>query len=151
MDRKGIVMNLRQEGKLKGVKPCIVYLRQNLGRIFGGPYGHFVMSYKNDRMYFQRLSKFIHRPKPKDDFDISSRMFVEYFVLNKRGGYILYLYDSEGRYMEILFPTGTPDTLPYADNVFRMIREMEEKQDLKKTDFKKREEEINNESKEESN
>ncbi len=150
MDRKGIIMTMRQEGKLKGVKPSIVVLRQNLGRVFGGPYGHFVMSYKNYRLYFQRLSPFLKKLKKEDDFDIPIRMFNEYFILNKRGGYILYLYDPEGRYMEILFPTGTTDTLPFADNVFRLVKELEEEKILIKTDFKKKEEEING-SKKESN
>jgi len=34
--------------------------------------------------------------------------------------------------MEILFPTGTTDTLPFADNVFRLVKELEEEKILMK-------------------
>ncbi|MCR4898416.1 MAG: hypothetical protein K5892_04225 [Acholeplasmatales bacterium] len=124
MDRRHIIMTMRQEGTLKGMKPCIVYIRQNLGKIYGGPFGNFVMSYKEGRLYFQRLSSFLKRLKTEDDFSFPISMFREYYTINKKTGYILYLYDKETRYLEVLFPTGTRDTLPYADNVFRMLDEL---------------------------
>lgn len=124
MDRRNIIMTMRQDGTLKGMKPCIVYLRQNLGKIYGGPFGNFVMSYKEGRLYFQRLSTFFHALKKEDDFSFPINMFNQFYTINKRHGYYLYLHDKDGRYMEILFPTGTRDTLPYADNVFRMLDEL---------------------------
>ena len=59
MDRKSILLNLRNEGKLKGLKPCFVNLNNNAGKIYNGGGGTFIMTLRENTLYFQKLSFFL--------------------------------------------------------------------------------------------
>ena len=51
MTRRDILLELRQNGKLKGLKPCFVFFRRNLGKIHNEGRGEFIMSFKNNTLY----------------------------------------------------------------------------------------------------
>ena len=131
MDRKGILLDLRNEGKLKGIKPAFVTLRPNMGKIYNGGSGTFIMSIRNDVLHFQKLSFFIHRLVPGDDFEVNAKRFTEYKLDRRTALAILYLYDSEGRFLQIVYQIGTRETFATEDNISRILKELEEKYGLK--------------------
>jgi len=131
MDRKAILLELRNEGKLKGIKPCFVNLRPNIGKIYNGGSGTFIMSLRNDTLNFQKLSFFLHRLQPNDDFSVNVKRFTEYRIDKRTALAILYLYDNEGRFLQIVYQIGTRETYATEDNIARIIKELQEKYGLK--------------------
>ena len=131
MDRKAILLDLRNEGKLKGIKPCFVNLRPNIGKIYNGGSGTFIMSLRDDTLHFQKLSFFLHRLQPNDDFSINVKRFTEYRIDRRTSLAVLYLYDSEGRFLQIIYQIGTRETFATEDNISRITKELEEKFGLK--------------------
>lgn len=127
MNRKDYLLELRQEGKLKGKKPCFITLKLNKGRIYNLGTADFIMSYKDDTLYFQRLSLFFKTLKPKLDFTLNAKRFVEYKFTKKQFMTMLTLYDTAGMFIEIYFQTGTKETYATEDNIYRILRELEAK------------------------
>lgn len=127
MNRKQIIMDLRANGKLKGVKPCMVFLKNNLGQIYTEGQADFVMSIKGDTLYFQKITLFLKRLKPKDDFSVNLNNFKEYAFFQKALSNTLCLYDDKKRFLEINYNKGIPDTYMTEDNISRIIKIIEEK------------------------
>lgn len=127
MQRRRIVMELRTSGKLKGGKPCMVYLKNNLGKIYNEGQADFVMTLKNDTLNFQRITFILKRLKPADDFSVNLKTIKEYALFNKTFYNILCLYDINNRFIEIHYNKGIPDTYPTEDNISRIIKVLEEK------------------------
>ena len=127
MQRRTIIMNLRNYGKLKGVKPCFISMKNNLGKIYTEGQADFVMSIKNDKLYFQKLTFFLRRLKPADDFSLDIRTLRSYALFEKPYHNILYLYDVNKRFLEIHYFKGTPDMYPTEDNILRIIKVLEER------------------------
>ena len=124
MDRKAILLNLRQNGKLKGLKPCFVHLRNNIGKIYNGGNGQFIMTLRDTTLYFQKITFLFHRLAPKDDFSVNVKRFIEYRIDRKTGYAILNFYDNEGRFIPIFFQTGTKETFSTEENISRIIKEL---------------------------
>lgn len=116
-------MDVRTSGKLKGVKPGIVTIKANEGKIYRGPRATFIMSMKGSTLHFQKLSTFLHRLKPEDDFSLDLGIVTEYGFVSTRFLSALYLYDKHDRHLCVFYPVGTKDTYPTEDNVYRMIQE----------------------------
>lgn len=127
MQRRRIVMELRNSGKLKGVKPCMIYLKNNLGKIYNEGQADFVMSLKNDRLYFQKITLILKRLKPKDDFSVDLKTINEYAVFEKMYYNTLCLYDINKRFIEIHYNKGIADTYPTEDNISRIIKVLQER------------------------
>ncbi len=125
MDRKGILLNLRNEGKLKGLKPSFVTLRTNAGKLYSGGSGTFIMTIRDNMLHFQKLSFLFHRLVPADDYSVNAKRFTEYKVIKKTGITLLYLYDVEGRYLPIFYQTGTSQTFSTEENIDKIIKELE--------------------------
>ena len=51
MQRKELVNTFRSQGKIKGGKPCVIYLKNNIGKIYNEGYGDFILSQKNNDLY----------------------------------------------------------------------------------------------------
>ncbi len=124
MDRRNIVQTLRINGLLKGVKPCVVFLKKNSGDIYLNGMATFVMSMKKDKLYFQRLSTFFHDLKPKDDFELDLSRFESYIHVSRSYYNILCLYAKNRKFIEINYDKGTPDTFPTEENIGRIIEEL---------------------------
>ena len=131
MNRQSYLLEMRQNHTLKGLKPCFVSLRFNAGKIYNEGYSEFIMSMKGDTLYFQKLSRFLKKLKPKDDFSLNVNRFIEYQIQDKTFMKILYLYDDTGRYIDICYQSGRVDTAPTEDNVLRIINEMCNSHNLK--------------------
>lgn len=128
MQRRRIVMDLRTSGLLKGVKPCVIYLKNNLGKIYNEGQADFVLTIKNNRfLNFQKLSFFLHRLKPKDDFTLDLNNFKEYSFFQHMYYNTLCIYDNHKRFIEIHYNKGVSDTYPTEDNMSRIIKILEEK------------------------
>ncbi len=142
MDRKAILLKLRQEGKLKGLKPCFVSLRQSKGGIYNGASGTFIMSIRDNFLYFQKLSPFLHRLQPREDFKINFLRFKEYYIEKKTVYKILNLYSEGGSYLDILYQFGTRDTFASEDNLARILKILNENNVKEIFDNEFKEEEI---------
>ena len=145
MDRKGILLDLRNEGKLKGLKPCFINLRPNIGKIYNGGSGTFIMTIRDNTLYFQKLSFFLHRLQPKDDFSVNAKRFTEYKIDRRTALAVLYLYDSEGRFLQIIYQIGTRESFATEDNISRIIKELETTIGLKEAGDNNGEEKPHNE------
>ena len=124
MERRELLLKMRKEHTLKGLKPAFVSLRINQGKIYSGPFGSFIMSLRDNVIYFQKISTFLKRLQPKYDFQIKATRFKSYLVITKSYYKCLYLYDEEGRYLEISYLYGTKNTASSDENIFRMIDEL---------------------------
>ena len=124
MDRKAILLNLRQNGKLKGLKPCFVNLRNNIGKIYNGGSGTYIMTLRDNTLYFQKLTFLFHRLAPKEDFSVNAKRFIEYRIDRKTGYALLNFYDKDGRFLPIFFQTGTKATFSTEENISRIIKEL---------------------------
>ncbi len=144
MQRREIIMNLRANGKLKGVKPCMIFLKNNLGKIYNEGQADFVMSIKGDILYFQKITFFLKRLKPADDFTLNLNIIKEYAFFKKSFSNTLCLYDKDKRFIEINYNKGIPDTFPTEDNINRIIKILEQK-GIKEI-YKEEDENLNEES-----
>ncbi len=128
MQRKAIVMNVRTSGLLKGVKPCVIFLKNNIGKIYNEGQSDFILTIKNNRyLNFQKLSFFLHRLKPKEDFTLDLNNFKEYSFVKHMYHNTLCIYDYKKRFIEIHYHKGIEDTFPTEDNMSRIIKILEEK------------------------
>lgn len=126
MQRRRIIMELRNTGKLKGVKPCVIYLKRNMGNIYREGQADFVMTKNKNVLHFQKLSLFLRKLRPKEDFTIDLRIIKEYAFITKPFNNTLCLYDRNNRYIEIHYNKGISDTFTTEDNISRIIKELEE-------------------------
>lgn len=126
MQRKEIIMDIRTSGYLKGLKPCYVFLRQNIGKIYNGTQADFIMSLKNKTLYFQKLSFFFKKLKPKDDFELNITKFKQYAIFNRTFENVLCLYDRNNNFIEIHYHKGIPDTYITEDNISRICKILDE-------------------------
>ena len=126
MDRKSYLYNLRQNGLLKGQKPCFITLKQNYGKIYNGGTADYIMSYRDGVLYFQKISFFLKRLQPKEDFTIHTDRFIEYKFTDKTFMTILSLYDKENKFIEIYYQKGTIETASTEDNIQRIVDIMKE-------------------------
>lgn len=136
MQRRQIVMNLRTSGKLKGGKPCMVYFKSNLGKIYTEGRSDFVMSLSKDVLHFQKITTFLRRLKPSEDLSFPISRFKEYTFFRSTFYNTLCLYDAEKKYLEIHYNVGIADTFPTEDNISRIIKVLEEK-GIKEIDLEK--------------
>lgn len=125
MDRHQYLMDMRQEGKLKGLKPSFVFLKNNLGKIYNEGMADFILSFKNGILYFQRMSAIFHTLKPKYDFELNAKRFKTYKFERRNYSGCLTLYDKSGYYIEIWFQVGTKETYSTEVNIDRIIKELE--------------------------
>ncbi len=125
MDRKTMLLEMRQTGTLKGKKPAFIFLKLNCGKIYNEGTADFIMSFKDNILYFQRLSTFFKVLKPKKDFELNVKRFCEYDFKRDRYVATLTLFDKAGFFIEIHYQTGTPDTYKTEDSIARLIKEFE--------------------------
>lgn len=125
MNRKEILMQYRNTKRIKGIKPAYVFLKRNIGKIYNGTSAKFILSIRDNKLIFQKLS-FFNNLKPNLDFEINLLKFKEY-VYCKMNQYTcsLILYDKNGKFIEIFYNCGLPDTYLSEDNMARIIKDIE--------------------------
>ena len=140
MNQKDLLISLRSSGVLKGIKPVAVKLNKNKGGIYLDGKADYVMTIKDNILYFQRLSVFLKKPLPNLDFSVNLNNFKEYSVLTINS-YVncLYLYNKKNQYLEMYYLKGTRDTYFSEDNLFRMIKDFESLgiKEIKEEDYAK--------------
>lgn len=129
MDRREYIQMMREECTLKGKMPTFVYLKLNDGRIYNEGKADFIMSFRDDILYFQFVSSFLHKLKPRYDLSVNIKRFVAYKHVEHVVSRCLILYDKEGNYLPINYFFGTGDS--FEDNMKRFIKELEEKYKIK--------------------
>ena len=126
MNRTQIIQNLRVSGRLKGKKPAVVFLKKNIGEIYNGGVAYFVMTEKNGKLNFQRLTFFTKSLKPELDFSIDLKDFTKYVYVKRKIYNILCLYNSKRQFIEINCESGIPDTFLSIRNVEEIIELLKE-------------------------
>ncbi len=124
MDRQQFLLEMRQNHTLKGRKPCFISLRFNSGKIYNEGYSEFIMSFKDGKLYFQKLTKFFKKLKPSEDFELNAKRFIEYRIEERSYINTLYLYDDTGRYIDICYQVGKAENASTIANIQRIIDEM---------------------------
>ena len=123
MQRKELVNTFRSQGKIKGGKPCVIYLKNNIGKIYNEGYGDFILSQKNNDLFFQKIGGFfVKKLVPKDDFKINISNLSEYALEQRVLENILCLYTKDKCFIEIHYNKGIPDTYQTEDNICRIIK-----------------------------
>ncbi len=126
MERRELLLQMRKDKTLKGLKPAFVTLKLNTGKIYTGGTSNFILSLKNNILYFQKITLFLKKLKPKEDFEINAKRFTEYTLETRGYTKILYLFDKAGYFLEIRYLYGTKQTAPSDDNISRIIAELKE-------------------------
>ena len=124
MDRREYIQIMREECTLKGKMPTFVYLKLNDGRIYNEGKADFIMSFRDDILYFQFVSSFLHKLKPRYDFSVNVKRFVGYKLIQHVVSRCLILYDKSGYYLPIYYFFGTGDS--FENNIERLIKELED-------------------------
>ena len=132
MDRQQFLLEMRQNHTLKGRKPCFVTLRFNTGKIYNEGYSEFIMSFRDGIIYFQKLSRFLKKLKPSGDFELNSKRFIKYDIIQKSFINILYLYEDSTRFIDICYQAGSKEAASTISNIQRIVDEMIELNGLKK-------------------
>ena len=126
MNRKRIIMYYRTSRQLKGHRPAIVYLKQNIGKIYNEGQADFIMTITNNELVFQRLSFFTKKLLPKKDFTLNLERIKSYnlrevnLVTN-----CLTLYTVEKFFLEIFYNTKRADTYETEMHVSEIIKKLE--------------------------
>ena len=128
MKRKEVLLYVRSSGYLKGLKPAIIYLKTNQGKIYNGGFKYFVMSLKNDKLYFQSLSRWFNKLDKKFDFEINVDEIIRYqHITSNRMFNVLVIYLKDRKFLDIYYDKGIRDTFVIEDNIQRTIKCFEEK------------------------
>ena len=143
MDKRERLLEMRRTRKLKGLKPCFIYLKNNIGKIYNGGRAKFVMSLENNNLYFQRLT-FFNNLRENDDFYLNCKRFKTYDETDSGIIKTLILYDDEGRYIEIFYKARRKDSASTEENIYRIIEELKKTNKMKEVDHYDTSEEASN-------
>ena len=136
MKRKEVLLYVRSSGYLKGLKPAIIYLKTNQGKIYNGGFKYFVMSLKNDKL------------DKKFDFEIKVDEIIRYqHITSNRMFNVLVIYLKDRKFLDIYYDKGIKDTFVIEDNIQRTIKCFEEK-DIKELVMEEKDEKSNTEREE---
>lgn len=126
MNRKQIIMQYRTSRMIKGHRPCVVFLKQNNGKIYMQGTADFIFSIGKENLYFQRLSLFTKKLLPNKDFSVHLDRIKSYHLrLVNPVVKCLTLYTFEKYYVEIFFYIGTSDTYETEVNISEIIKMLE--------------------------
>ncbi|MDE7095560.1 MAG: hypothetical protein K2O23_03645 [Anaeroplasmataceae bacterium] len=128
MNRKQIVLQYRTQRLIKGHRPCVIYLKQNNGKIYTKGTADFIMSIGKENLYFQRLSLFTKRLLPEKDFFVSLARIKSYNMRQTNPVVkCLTLYTFEKYFLEIFFYIKTADTYETETNIEEIVKMLEER------------------------
>lgn len=125
MDRKARLLEMRKQGTLKGKKPVFVVLKFNDGKIYNDDTAEFVMSFKDNIIYFQRLSTFSKALQPTKDFEINVKRFCEYDFKRTNFFATITLFDKKDFFLDINIQTETRDYFETENDISRLINYFE--------------------------
>lgn len=123
MDKREVLLNLRKSRKLKGLKPCFVYLKNNIGKIYNEGRAKFIMSYDKGVLYFQKLT-FFNNINEDDDFYLNCKRFVSLEHIDNGIFKVLRLIDKNNLFIDIYYKARRKDSISTEDNILRIIEEL---------------------------
>ena len=122
MDRRSILLEMRKSGQLKGVKPCFVMVKHKMNnQAYSGEY---ILSIKDQTIFFQKISKIFHLLHPSDDFSINVKDYVAYKFLHQVGKSSFTLFQKDGKTIKVDYMTGTREAFSTMDNMERIAKEL---------------------------
>ena len=119
MDRKSFLLEMRKAGQLKGQKPCFVMVKYRLDRFY---HGEYIMSIKEDTLYFQKINRLFQMLRPQDDFILKINEYDFYKFETKRARASLILYKSNSDIFTLDYMIGTKETFATEDNMERIAK-----------------------------
>ena len=128
MNRKEIVLEIITQRKLKGHKPAVVMLKKNIGKIYLEGTADFILSFKENTIYFQRLSFLTKKLVPQKDFTLPIDTIKSYHLRQINIAMnCLSLYTADRNFIEIFYATHTTDTYESEQNIKALIQYLTEK------------------------
>ena len=120
--RKEVVIELRVTRKLKGKKPCFIYMKKNKGEIYTEGQSDFIMTITDKYLHFQKLSLFLRKLQPEKDFKIDRSIIKSYSIYSINiATSMLNLYTVDRKYIQIYYNIGIADTLETETNINEII------------------------------
>lgn len=123
MNQSDTILFYRTNRKIKGLRPSIISLKKNIGKIYLEGQADFIMSLGKEEIFFQRLSLFTKKLIPQKDFSLSLAR-IKSFNLREETivSNCLTLYTFEKQFIEIRYNKGTPSTYESETNVKELIK-----------------------------
>ena len=125
MDRRSFLMEMRRAHQLKGDKPCFVVTKfYDNNRRYKGQY---ILSLRNDILYFQKISRLFEMLRPSDDFEVNIFSFIGFKVEGLKRRNSLILYKENGDILPIDYMVGLRETFSTEENIERICKVLVEK------------------------
>lgn len=128
MNRRSIVLEYRTKRMLKGLRPAVVFLKRNIGKIYLEGEANFIMTITPEELYFQRLSLFTKKLLPEKDFSIKISQLREY--VRQTENYVtesVTLYTKDRLFLKIYYNSKTMDTYETEQNINEIIEKLKQK------------------------
>ena len=119
MDRRGFLLEMRKAHQLKGLKPCYVMINLRLDKPY---HGEYIMSIREDKLYFQKINRFFGMLRPDSDFEITITEYSYFKIEIKKARASLILYKDNGDYIAIDYMIGTKESFSTEDNIERITK-----------------------------
>lgn len=113
---------------LKGLRPAVVFLKRNIGKIYLEGEANFIMTITPEELYFQRLSLFTKKLLPEKDFSIKISQLREY--VRQTENYVtesVTLYTKDRLFLKIYYNSKTMDTYETEQNINEIIEKLKQK------------------------
>ena len=123
MDKKQRLFEMRKSNKLKGLKPCFIFLKNNVGKMYNGGRANFIMSYNKETLYFQKLT-FFNNLSEKEDFEINAKRFINYQMFDFGITKMLTLVDKNGMFIQVFYKVRRKSSITTEDNIERILAEL---------------------------
>jgi hypothetical protein len=87
------------------------------------PYhGEYIMSIREDKLYFQKINRFFGMLRPDSDFEITITEYSYFKIEIKKARASLILYKDNGDYISIDYMIGTKESFSTEDNIERITK-----------------------------
>ncbi len=119
MDRRGFLLEMRKAHQLKGLKPCYVMINLRLDKLY---HGEYIMSIREDKLYFQKINRLFGMLRPESDFEITITDYSYFKIEIKKARASLILYKDNGDYISMDYMIGTKESFSTEDNIERITK-----------------------------
>ena len=119
MDRRGFLLEMRKAHQLKGLKPCYVMINLRLDKHY---HGEYIMSIREDKLYFQKINRLFGMLRPDSDFEITITDYSYFKIEMKKARASLILYKDDGDYISMDYMIGTKESFSTEDNIERITK-----------------------------
>ena len=128
MDLKSLVLKMRQDQVLKGKRPAVIKCLKNIGEVYKGPSRFFILSYKENKLHFQGLTKVFNRYNSKLDFDLLINDITKVEIVKSRFQDFVYIYLKDNKFILFIYYIDLKGTYESMVNARAIITYLKSKQ-----------------------